>query len=40
MKKLYLFSMFTILAFTTGSEYLMACHMEASGGDGGDMADS
>ena len=26
--------MFTILAFTTGSEYLMACHMEASGGDG------
>jgi len=35
MKKLYLFSMFTILAFTTGSEYLMACHMEASGGDGG-----
>jgi len=35
MKKLYLFSMFTILAFTTGSEYLMACHEEASGGDGG-----
>ncbi len=35
MKKLYLFSMFSILAFTTGSEYLMACHMEASGGDGG-----
>ena len=35
MKKLYLFSMFTILAYTTGSEYLMACHMEASGGDGG-----
>ena len=35
MKKLYLFSMFAILTFTTGSEYLMACHMEASGGDGG-----
>ena len=35
MKKLYLISMFTILAFTTGCEYLMACHMEASGGDGG-----
>lgn len=32
MKKLGLFSMFAILAFTTGSEYLMACHEEASGG--------
>ena len=35
MKKLGLFSMFAILTFTTGSEYLMACHKEASGGDGG-----
>jgi len=35
MKKLGLFSMFAILTFTTGSEYLMACHEEASGGDGG-----
>ena len=35
MKKLYLFSMFVILAFTTGSEYLMACHEEASGGNEG-----
>jgi hypothetical protein len=35
MKKLYLFSIFTILAYTPSSEYLMACHMEASGGDGG-----
>ena len=32
MKKLSLFSIFAILAFTTGSEYLMACHEEASGG--------
>ena len=31
MKKLGLFSMFAILTFTTGSEYLMACHEEASG---------
>ena len=31
MKKLSLFSMFAILTFTTGSEYLMACHEEASG---------
>ena len=30
MKKLGLFSMFAILTFTTGSEYLMACHEEAS----------
>ena len=35
MKKLSLFSMFAILIFTFGSEYLMACHEEASGGDGG-----
>ena len=35
MKKLYLFFTFTILAYTTGSEYLMACHMEGSRGDGG-----
>jgi len=35
MKKLGLFSMFAILTCTTGSEYLMACHEEASGGDGG-----
>ena len=32
MNKLGLFSIFAILAFTTGSEYLMACHEEASGG--------
>ena len=30
MKKLGLFSMFAILTFTTGSEYLMACHEEAT----------
>ena len=35
MKKLSLFSIFAILIFTFGSEYLMACHEEASGGDGG-----
>ena len=33
MKKLGLFSMFVILVFTTSSEYLMACHEEASGGE-------
>ena len=32
MNKLGLFSIFAILVFTTGSEYLMACHEEASGG--------
>ena len=35
MKKLSLFSIFATLIFTFGSEYLMACHEEASGGDGG-----
>ena len=30
MKKLGLFSIFAILIFTFGSEYLMACHEEAS----------
>ena len=35
MKKISLFSIFAILIFTFGSEYLMACHEEASGGDGG-----
>ena len=35
MNKLSLFSIFTILIFTFGCEYLMACHEEASGGDGG-----
>ena len=30
MKKLGFFAMFAILTFTTGSEYLMACHEEAS----------
>jgi hypothetical protein len=30
MKKLSLFSIFAILIFTFGSEYLMACHEEAS----------
>ena len=34
MKKISLFSIFAILIFTFGSEYLMACHEEASGGDG------
>ena len=32
MNKLGLFSMFVILAFARGSENLMACHEEASGG--------
>ncbi len=32
MKKLVLFSMFAILTLTSGSEYLLACHEEASGG--------
>ena len=35
MKKLSLFPIFATLIFTFGSEYLMACHEEASGGDGG-----
>ena len=35
MNKLSLFSIFAILIFTFDSEYLMACHEEASGGDGG-----
>ena len=35
MKKLSIFSIFAILIFTFGSEYLMACHEEASGGDSG-----
>jgi hypothetical protein len=35
MKKLSLFSIFAILIFTFGSEYLMACHKEASGSDVG-----
>ena len=35
MKKFGLFSMFLILSFATCSEYLIACHEEASGGDGG-----
>ena len=30
MKKLSLFSMFAIIIFTFGSEYLMACHEEAT----------
>ena len=29
MKKLSLFSIFAVLIFTFGSEYLMACHEEA-----------
>ena len=32
MKKLSLFSIFAILIFTFGSEYLIACHEEASSG--------
>ena len=35
MNKLSLFSIFAILIFTVGSEYLMACHKESSGGEGG-----
>ena len=35
MKNFCLFSMFAMLTFTTGSEYLMACHEEAGGGDMG-----
>ena len=35
MNKLSLFSIFAILIFVISSEYLMACHEEASGGDGG-----
>ena len=33
MKKLGLFSIFAILGFATGSEILLACHKEASGGE-------
>ena len=35
MKKICFFSLATILALFLGSEYLIACHEEASGGDGG-----
>ena len=35
MKKLCFFSLATILTLFLGSEYLIACHEEASGGDGG-----
>jgi len=35
MKKICFFSLVTILALFIGSEYLIACHEEASGGDGG-----
>ena len=35
MKKICFFSLATILALFLGSENLMACHKEASGGDGG-----
>ena len=35
MKKICFFSIATILALFLGSEYLIACHEEASGGDGG-----
>ena len=35
MKKLCFFSLATILTLILGSEYLIACHEEASGGDGG-----
>ena len=33
MKLLGLFTMFTVLACATGSEYLIACHKEATGGE-------
>ena len=35
MRKICIFSLITILALFLGSEYLIACHEEASGGDGG-----
>ena len=35
MKKICFFSLATILALFLGSENLLACHEEASGGDGG-----
>ena len=35
MKKIFFFSLATILALFLGSENLIACHQEASGGDGG-----
>ena len=35
MKKICFFSLATILALFLGSEILIACHEEASGGDGG-----
>ena len=35
MKKICFFSLATIIALFLGSEYLIACHEEASGGDGG-----
>ena len=35
MKKICFFSLATILAIFLGSENLIACHQEASGGDGG-----
>ena len=35
MKKICFFSLATILALFLGSENLIACHQEASGGDGG-----
>ena len=35
MKKICFFSLATILALFLGSENLIACHEEASGGDGG-----
>ena len=35
MKKMYYFSLVSIIALFLGSENLIACHQEASGGDGG-----
>ena len=35
MKKICFFSLATIIAIFLGSEYSIACHEEASGGDGG-----
>ena len=35
MKKIYIFSLVTIFALFLSSEYLIACHEEAAGGEGG-----
>ena len=40
MKKIFFIPITIIIALFFGSENLMACHEEASGGDKGNMADS